>query len=97
MGKRVISENSIDVYYKPMADNYHAIVYLNKNSIGSGTYVSYPLSKILPATTLPTQKYAVMDTFTNALIAPNVGLDYQLELKVNPSGVQMVTLWPKLC
>lgn len=93
MAKRVQQGNdNIEVFVKPIWGGGFAVAYFNKNSLGSGIYVDYPLSSLLPES--KTSSYTVINVYdANVKI---MSINDTLELKVNPSGVNMVVLYPFL-
>lgn len=89
LGRRVQSSNNVDVWVRPLADGKFAVLYLNRNEIGSGLWVTRKLSDLLSTDTKTFTYQNVYDKSSGSL-----AISDELRLEVNPSGVQMVVLTP---
>jgi len=98
--KRIYIESYFDVWVKPVEPivkdvHSYAIVYLYKFEMGDAVKFSFPLSKLLPDVK-SNVTFAVEDLYEDEKSIPDVNMNQNLELAVNPSGsVRMVKLVPK--
>lgn len=93
MAKLVTTKDNIDVYVKPMANGHFAIAYLNRNTLGSGVFVSHAIKDLIPQDKL--KRFLGKNLYTGEpfVLEPTDNL----ELKVVPNGVQIVRLRPAQC